>query len=196
MKNKINKNNIDKVRERYNPYSIPIYAPYCEIYPKITIEDYYKATKGLFKRYKEGNQFKDLDQIEEDWNGINAPVTDSPNSSSKYKTLGDTIYRLSDHWDRVASCYWELEDKKEYAYYDRRLESRYQIGYIKISDLAINEDATLMQALDKTKIKDVKAMQRAFLMFIEDSEISAVAMPKIEDLKQQFKNRLLAFKAK
>ncbi len=100
------------------PKSTEIYDDYRVVNPDITKDNFFIATKGTFDLFN-GN-----------WNDIDSTEIRSPKSSSVYKVKNGMVYRKSNHWGQVASCYWELNGIKD---------GEYQIGRIKLSDLRPND---------------------------------------------------------
>ena len=107
------------------------------------VPDYFNYTEGVFEYVTDEREMTlnvpnvcesgfgytfDTRDISKDfikkikWNYIS-------DSGSKYLYTKEYLYRYSDHWGDVASCYWGLQ---EYDYFQYR---RYYLGRIKWSDL-------------------------------------------------------------
>ena len=89
--------------------------------------NYYKATKASFRHVpavvemtKPNGEIIAVDSPEVFWAELRKKYADqianSPISDSQYIVLPDRVYRMSDHWDRCGSCYWELERSKDFVY--------------------------------------------------------------------------------
>ena len=92
---------------------------YRKVKPDIDESDYYICTIA---------EFKNTGMSETDFNKLKAPEVKS-DSGSRYKVIKGTVYRLSDHWGRVASCEWDI---------DRSKWSGKDVGAVKISDMKPN----------------------------------------------------------
>ena len=111
---------------------------YREENPTPTLEDYYISTQAQFAYAgpeKTGTNAELAAANKKQWEEMKASGRyewhKSPRSWSEYlidKETGD-IYRYSNHWGKVASCYWDLD--KKYGYYSGGI---YQIGKCNIKD--------------------------------------------------------------
>lgn len=98
-------------------HKVKMQVPYRSLKPKATISDYYISTKTEFEDlFIDKDKWPSKKEIEEKWEELKKDkdfeFTQSPSSSSQYlvnKKTGD-IYRKSDHWGGVASCYWKLDN--------------------------------------------------------------------------------------
>lgn len=74
---------------------------------KVTREDYNKSTKANFRNV--------TDKIR-DWRSFAArnysTYKQSKTTGSSYVVIGDTLYRRSDHWGKVGTNIWKINDKK------------------------------------------------------------------------------------
>ena len=103
----------EDLKRRYPPQ-----IKYRDIHKEITFDNYYISTKTTFNNLLgDGLINPSKKERDEKWNEIGSIEgivhKKSPLSSSEYyldyKT-GD-IYRLSDHWGTVASCFWKLNTR-------------------------------------------------------------------------------------
>lgn len=100
-------------------YSGKIYDSYRKVKPSIDVNDFFIHTEGTFK-----NVNMSLDEFEK--LPFKEVISDS---GSRYKIDGTKIYRNADHWGRVASCYWDI---------DNFGENRRPTGMIDVSELKPN----------------------------------------------------------
>lgn len=115
--------------------NIPEYVTAKEIIPEVTIDDYYLDTDVDFKSIL--SKEDDYKTVDEKWTAMkNSDKYDwhqSPKSSSEYlidKKTGD-IFRLADHWGRVASCNWRIVPNCEI---DNENSNIFDIGKANIKD--------------------------------------------------------------
>lgn len=115
--------------------NIPEYVTAKEIIPEVTIDDYYLDTDVDFKSIL--SKEDDYETVDEKWTAMkNSDKYDwhqSPKSSSEYlidKKTGD-IFRLADHWGRVASCNWRIVPNCEI---DNENSNIFDIGKANIKD--------------------------------------------------------------
>lgn len=108
-----------------------------EIIPEVTIDDYYLDTDVDFKSIL--SKEDDYKTVDEKWTAMkNSDKYDwhqSPKSSSEYlidKKTGD-IFRLADHWGRVASCNWRIVPNCEI---DNENSNIFDIGNANIKDFS------------------------------------------------------------
>lgn len=127
---KVGKHEIDEleIKDIINKYNLffseidniaPRFMSAVELMPNVTIDDYFLDTETNFHSIaniiynKNGSNVLELDKIWEDMKNSGEYIfKKSPKSNSEYlinKNNGD-IYRYSDHWGRVASCRWTLDD--------------------------------------------------------------------------------------
>lgn len=97
-----------------NPKNHEVYAPYRSVHRTPTLNDYYIHTDAKFKAVPTGDR-----GVADAWQGMKASGKyehhKSPLSDSEYlidRESGD-IYRMSDHWGRVASCQWDIDNPAE-----------------------------------------------------------------------------------
>lgn len=117
--------------------NIPEYVTAKEIIPEVTIDDYYLDTDVDFKSIL--SKEDDYKTVDEKWTAMkNSDKYDwhqSPKSSSEYlidKKTGD-IFRLADHWGRVASCNWRIVPNCEI---DNENSNIFDIGKANIKDFS------------------------------------------------------------
>lgn len=96
------------------------YDDYRIVKPDIDASDFFIGTRGEFKN--NGMSIDDFDSLP------SKPY--SSDSGSTYKIVNGILYRLSNHWGRVASCNWDISDG---------YNSGYVVGEIPIRDLKIND---------------------------------------------------------
>lgn len=128
---KVGKHEIDELemKDIINKYNLffskidniaPRYVSAVELMPNVTINDYFLDTETNFHSItniiynKDGSSnHPEIHKIWEDMKNSGRYIfKESPKSNSEYlidKNNGD-IYRYSDHWGRVASCIWTLDD--------------------------------------------------------------------------------------
>jgi hypothetical protein len=92
---------------------------YRNVKPDIDESDYYICTIA---------EFKNTGMSEAEFDKLKAPEVKS-DSGSRYKVINGSVYRLSDHWGRVASCEWEID-------YSKWIGK--DVGVVKISDMKPN----------------------------------------------------------
>ena len=97
-----------------NPKNHEVYAPYRSVHRTPTLNDYYIHTDAKFKAVPTGDR-----GVADAWQDMKASGKyehhKSPLSDSEYlidRESGD-IYRMSDHWGRVASCQWDIDNPAE-----------------------------------------------------------------------------------
>lgn len=145
--------------EKFNDIFLKITKPefagnYRTLYPKISIRDFYISTIGLFKNANMSDQ--DFDKI--------AGKKIVSKSFSEYKIYKNLIYRKSDHWGKVASCIWKIDnfDKTKFDHIvgvinvndlKPNFES-YKIGYIRNADKIINKQIKLLNTLKTASNSD------------------------------------------
>ena len=117
--------------------NIPEYVTAKEIIPEVTIDDYYLDTDVDFKSIL--SKEDDYKTVDDKWTAMkNSDKYDwhqSPKSSSEYlidKKTGD-IFRLADHWGRVASCNWRIVPNCEI---DNENSNIFDIGKANIKDFS------------------------------------------------------------
>ena len=93
---------------------------YRTVFPTPTTEDYFLSTRTDFKTVP-------TDDVKGTWeemkNSGKYEYTKSPLSNSEYLVDHETgdIYRMSDHWGPVASCYWTLDGFQGQRYTDETI---------------------------------------------------------------------------
>lgn len=115
-------------------YSTPITVSLRSIKPQVDLKDYYRCSKGTFEDlFIDKDKWPTNKEVEDKWDELkkdkNLEFTQSPSSNSQYlvnKKTGD-IYRKSDHWGCVASCFWSLDSK---------FKTKTTIAKINVSDLS------------------------------------------------------------
>ncbi len=123
----------DDLKRRYSPQ-----IRYRDVNKDITLDNYYISTKTIFTNLLgDGLINPSKKEREKKWNDIGnidgIIHKNSPISSSEYyldPKTGD-IYRLSDHWGTVASCFWKL---------NTRYNTEHTIGKSNIKDFNIYID--------------------------------------------------------
>lgn len=94
-------------------------APYRTVFKTPTLDDYYIGTKAVFEPVAllhPGDNEEKYNETMSLWSKMKESgdfhYHKSPLSNSEYliDTNSGDIYRMSDHWGRVASCQWELDE--------------------------------------------------------------------------------------
>lgn len=126
-----------------------IYDKYRKVKPDVDASDYYICTQAFFTNT--GMSISDFERL---------PGSEvKSDSGSRYKVIGDVLYRLSDHWGIVASCEWEID------YAD---EPKKVVGKVNISDM-----------------KPIDGPCRYVKSYPNAAEVVADARKKFESLKSQ-----------
>ncbi len=126
------------------------WVPYRDVFKTPTVDDYYIGTKTTFTSIgakPDGDNVTSLLEAEAENKKTWQQMKDSgkyewhksPLSDSEYlvdRQTGD-IYRFSDHWFRVASCDWAIDD----FHANESLKGIYQIGKSNIKDFELNDRA-------------------------------------------------------
>nr|DAO60346.1 MAG TPA: hypothetical protein [Caudoviricetes sp.] len=117
--------------------NIPEYVTAKEIIPEVTVDNYYLDTDVDFKSIL--SKEDDYKTVDDKWTAMkNSDKYDwhqSPKSSSEYlidKKTGD-IFRLADHWGRVASCNFRIVPNFEI---DNENSNIFDIGKANIKDFS------------------------------------------------------------
>lgn len=74
----------------------------------VTKENFYIRTNATWQKIKHGNHAQLL--FDELNSRKDLEIIRPCGSSSVYIIDGDEVYRFSDHWGRVASCFWDLNE--------------------------------------------------------------------------------------
>jgi hypothetical protein len=146
------KKSFEQIRNEYklwrnekNTY-LNIWDDYRKIYPEIDEDNFYIGTDADFElvlKDDKGNLLNSYDDYKKYFDNIGAKETLSPTSSSRYKVYKDVVYRFSDHWGRVASCYWNID-----------YESKgFTVGKCHLKDFSLNGGGFLYKAIDMNKVK-------------------------------------------
>ena len=80
----------------------------------ITKDDFHICTKATWKRLKHADHAYDLFDSLKTREGMVVVRPHASNSIYVIDEANSEVYRLSDHWERVASCFWMLDRPLEH----------------------------------------------------------------------------------
>ncbi len=156
-----------------NPFE-DTWVNYRRVVKVVNAKNYHISTDANFKKIN-GNPH-------EEFANIKAKMFQS-DSGSRYKILKGTVYRLSNHWGRVASCYWEIND---YSY-----SGLYLLGKCAIKDFTVNDNFSGHTARSKSKVLKNRATYKKIsrrLKSIKEQKLSKSAQEQVEFIENQFLN--------
>ena len=204
---KLDDSNYNKSIRKINPFigllwsdKIPRWLDYRDVFKTPSTEDYYIDTKANFESVGATPADRTPEAMEEverenkrTWQQMKESGKyehhESPQSDSEYlvDTSNGDIYRYSDHWGRVSSCQWNIDDAQR---------GIFQIGKCNIADFkrwgghhkVKNEDYSkaYADALSKTIDNYTKLLD-------SNVEISDGARRKIEQVLSQYRQLLNLF---
>lgn len=88
---------------------VPMFIPFHELKPKVDITDWYFATEATFEVVGNSQELWEtmIDTLAKQ--GYEYYISESGSEYLSDTVSGD-IYRYADHWGRIASCNWYLQD--------------------------------------------------------------------------------------
>ena len=103
-------------------------------YGDVTFDDFHIDTTGVWEKVDDNVEIKNRE-----------PDFTSPSGSAYwYDRENGVVYRTSDHWGRVRSCYWDLDD-------DSYSKGRWATGRIKLTDLKREESSKRLYSLSSDR---------------------------------------------
>ena len=115
--------------------SIPV-VPFRSVIKEVTRNNFHISTQVDYKEIHLTSHFENIHHL---WNSLSDKGTNfKSRGGSRYWISDKTIYRFSDHWGGVASCFWTIDGEGDPNFQIRK-EGPFRIGWAFMKDFSIYE---------------------------------------------------------